>query len=293
LQIERHPLSPKDRPMRLACAIAAATVLLAAATAQAADKAKRIVSLNLCADELVLRLADRDNIASVTWLSRDPDNSNVASLAAQVPVNHGLAEEVIALDPDLVVAGLHTGRSAVALLRRTGFPLIELAVPRSLDEIREQIRTVAGAVGEPQRGERMVTEMDDRLAGFAQAAPAIRRRALVLNPNSFTAGSNSLADKIMAAAGLANLAPALGVGNYGRVPLETVVTARPDLLIIDARRDGPPSWATELLRHPVLAALGKTRLVVLPSRLWTCGGPAVVEAVARLAQVAGELAGEP
>src|ERR1700732_350866 len=99
--------------MRLACVLAVATGLLAAASAQA-GKAKHIVSLNLCADELVLRLADRDNIASVTWLSRDPDNSNVAALAAQVPVNHGLAEEVIALDPDLVVAGLHTGRSAVA-----------------------------------------------------------------------------------------------------------------------------------------------------------------------------------
>jgi iron complex transport system substrate-binding protein len=235
----------------------------------------------------VLRLADRDNIASVTWLSGDPDSSNVAALAAQVPVNHGLAEEVIALAPDLVVAGQHTGRSAVALLRRTGFPLIELAVPRSLDDVRGQIRMVAGAIGEPERGDRMIADMDDRLAAFARAAPATRRRALVLNPNSFTAGSGSLADKIIAAAGLDNLAPALGVDNYGRVPLEAVVTAHPDVLILDARRDGPPSWATDLLRHPVLAGLpGDTRMVVLPSRLWTCGGPAVIEAVARLAQAA-------
>jgi iron complex transport system substrate-binding protein len=273
--------------MRLACAFAVAIAVLAEASAQPADKARRIVSLNLCADELVLRLADRDNIASVTWLSRDPGSSNVAALAAQVPVNHGLAEEVIALAPDLVVAGQHTGRSAVALLRRTGFPLIELAVPRSLDDVRGHIRMVAGAIGEPERGDRMIADMDDRLAAFARAAPATRRRALVLNPNSFTAGSGSLADKIIAAAGLDNLAPALGVDHYGRVPLEAVVTAHPDVLILDARRDGPPSWATDLLRHPVLAGLpGDTRMVVLPSRLWTCGGPAVIEAVARLAQAA-------
>ena len=92
--------------------------------AQAGDvagKPQRIVSINLCADELVLRLADPRNIASVTWLSRNPDSSNVAQLAAQVPINHGLAEEIIPLDPDLVIAGIYTARTAVALLKRAAF----------------------------------------------------------------------------------------------------------------------------------------------------------------------------
>lgn len=275
--------------MRFTLSVAVALAVLAAAGAQAAEKPSRIVSLNLCADELVLRLADRRNIASVTWLSRNPDSSNVAELAADVAVNHGLGEEVIPLDPDIVVAGLHTARTAVALLRRAHFPLIELAVPRSLDEVREQIRTVAGAVGEPERGERMIADIDGKLSGMASTAPATRRRALVLNPNGFTAGSNSLVDKIITAAGLKNMAPALGVGNYGQVPLELVVTGRPDVLILNARRDGPPSLATELLQHPVLTKMsGETRLVVLPARLWTCGGPAVIEAIERLHRVALE-----
>jgi iron complex transport system substrate-binding protein len=262
---------------------------LAATSLQAAEKPRRIVSLNLCADELVLRLADRQNIASVTWLSRNPDNSNVADLAADVPLNHGLGEEVIPLDPDIVIAGLHTARTAVALLRRAHFPLVELAVPRSLEEVREQIRVVARAVGEPERGDRMIADMNRQLFDIAGAAPATRRRALVLNPNGFTAGASSLVDKIITAAGFANMAPALGVGNYGQVPLEAVVTGRPDVLILNARRDGPPSLATELLNHPILAKFsGETRLVVLPSRLWTCGGPAVIEAIERLHRVALE-----
>ena len=64
----------------------------------APGKPRRIVSLNMCVDELVLRLAEPQNIASVTWLSRDPKNSNVAALAARIPVNHGLAEEIIPLN---------------------------------------------------------------------------------------------------------------------------------------------------------------------------------------------------
>jgi iron complex transport system substrate-binding protein len=160
---------------------------------------------------------------------------------------------------------------------------MELEVPKTLDDVRDQIRRVAQAVGEPDRGEHIIDAMQQRLARHASLRQGHKPLALVLNPNGFTAGSESLVDKLITAAGLTNLAPRLGVGNYGQIPLEIVVTSQPDVLIVNARRDGPPSLATELLQHPALSGLsGRTRLLVLPSRLWTCGGPAVVEAIDRL-----------
>src|SRR3982074_1882087 len=126
-------------------------------------KPRRIVSLNMCVDELVLRLADPQNIASVTWLSRDTPHSNVAELAARIPVNHGLAEEIIPLKPDLVIAGVYTARTAVAMLKRTGVPLSEIGVPTNLDDVRRQIRDVAGLVDEGERGESIVRGMDQTL----------------------------------------------------------------------------------------------------------------------------------
>ena len=80
-------------------------------------------------DELLLRLADPRNVASVTWLARDPGSSNVADLAAEIPVNHGLAEEIIPLQPDLVIAGIYTaagGRDAQA----NRHSLAEVGVPK-------------------------------------------------------------------------------------------------------------------------------------------------------------------
>src|ERR1700741_2626109 len=113
---------------------AAAAVLCATPQLHAADapgKPQRIVSLNMCVDELVLRLAQPQNVASVTWLSRDPGNSNVADAAARIPINHGLAEEIIPLQPDLVIAGVYTARPAVAMLKRTDVPVSEVDVPKS------------------------------------------------------------------------------------------------------------------------------------------------------------------
>jgi len=263
----------------LAAPLAASTV---------AAKPQRVVSLYLCADELVLQLAEPRNIASVTFLSRDPLNSNVADLAARVPINRGLAEEVLAQRPDVAIASAYDARPAVAMLKRAGVPVVNLgAPPRNIDEIRRDIRAVADAVGEPDKGERMIAGIDARLAVLPVPPRGRKLSAIVLNPNGFTIGAGSLVDEIFARAGIDNLAARAGVDNYGRLPLETLVRSGADIAILNADRDGPPSLATEFLRHPVLAGLDqRTRLVVLPARLWTCGGPAVVEAIERLAAIA-------
>ena len=253
------------------------------------QKPRRIVSLNMCVDELVLRLADPRNVASVTWLSRDPGSSNVAELAESIPVNHGLAEEISPLNPDLVIAGIYTARPAVAMLKRNGAPLAEVGVPRNLEEVRQQIRDVAGLIGEREKGESLVGAMDASLAALPTASSSSRPRAIVLNPNGATVGKGTLVDEIMTRAGLTNVAAELAIDNYGQIPLETVVASGVDVLIVSASRDGPPALATELLRHPVLSALSdRTRVVVMPGRLWNCGGPAVVEAIGRLKRVADD-----
>jgi iron complex transport system substrate-binding protein len=278
-----------------AALLVAIAIMPVPAALSAAGIPKRIVSLNLCTDELVLRLADRANIASITWLSKDAISANVVDLAADVPVNHGLAEEIIPLDPDLVVAGSFTARTAVAMLKATRFPVTEFGVAHSLADVRSGIRKMAGLVGEPARGEDLVASFDRRLAEIGTPAPGRRPTALVFNANGFTVGAGTLVDDIMTRAGLDNVAAHMKLGNYSQLPLEIAVRSDVDILIISARRDGPPSLATALLDHPVLSKLGpKTHIVVLPTNLWSCGGPEVAEATARLRAAARDVvAGGP
>ncbi|CAO3426100.1 ABC transporter substrate-binding protein [Azospirillum doebereinerae] len=255
-------------------------------------KPQRIVSLNLCADELLLRLIGPERVASVTWLARDPRNSGVAALAAGIPVNRGLAEEVVPLRPDLVVAGRYTTRTAVGLLKRLDTPLLELDVPQTVEGVAEQIRAVALAVGEPERGEAVIAGMAARLDAVdaaadatATGAPSERRPvAVMLRPNGFVAGPGSLADAVLNRAGLDNLAGRLPFGGQGALPLEAIILGGAELLVIDAAPDAPPSLAHAVLHHPAVAALAqRARAVPLPSRLLTCAGPSIAEAVETLA----------
>jgi iron complex transport system substrate-binding protein len=249
-------------------------------------KPTRIVSINMCTDELVLRLADIDHVASVSYLARAP-NSSVADLAARVPINHGLAEEIVPLNPDLVVAGIYTARTTVALLKRVNAPVLDLDVPHNLDEVRAQYLTVGKALGEPERAERLVAEMDARLAALPPVGEQPRPRALVFNSNGYTVGKQSLTDDLITRAGMENLAPALGINNFGRVPLETVVLNPVDVLIVSSWRNGPRAIATEIMNHPVLEKIAsRTRIVVMPSNLLVCAGPENLDALALLRNAA-------
>ena len=103
------------------------------------ERSQRIVSLNLCADELLLRLADREDVASITFLGADERFSSVAALAEGLHVNHGKAEEVLPLHPDLVLAEPYSARSTTQLLRRAGISVLDLPVPTSFQEVYQQI----------------------------------------------------------------------------------------------------------------------------------------------------------
>ncbi|ACB28008.1 MULTISPECIES: ABC transporter substrate-binding protein [Methylobacterium] len=276
-------------PSRLVITFAA---MMSAVSIGAAAAPVRVVSMNLCADELVLRLADRDQVLAVTYLARDPRGSTVASEAVGLPVTRGLTEEVVALKPDLVIAGAFTTRTTVGMLKRVGAPVLELGVPADLDGVRAQIRQVAAALGHPERGEAMVAALDARLAAIVPARRPLR--ALVMRPNAFTVAPGGLGDALIRAAGLVNVSAEIGRDRLGQVPLEAAALANPDLIVVDEGAPGSPSLADTLLHHPVFRALARAhRTVDIPNRLWTCPGPQVAEVVARLAETANTQAPQP
>lgn len=271
----------------LAATISVASFQGALSPAFGAAEPRSVVSLNLCADELVLRLAAPGQVKSVTWLARDSRASTVAAQARTIPVNHGLAEEIVPLSPDLVIAGVYTTRMTVAFLERLGIPVMDLDVPATLEAVRAQIRQVAEALGRDAAGEAMIADLDSALAGDRTASEGATPTALVLRPNGFTAGPGSLVDTLLTRAGLVNLAAELQPDGFGQLALEEIVAAQPDILILNTDPHAPPSMAQSLLEHPALADLKESATVVtVPMRLWTCAGPQLADAMAILKSAA-------
>lgn len=254
---------------------------------------RRIVSLNLCTDQLLLTLAPRERIAGLSFLATDPGLSALAAEAAGLPLLRGQAEEVLPLQPDLVLAGQYTARPTVALLRAHGITVVEVGLTADFAAIRQQIRSVAAALGTVERGEAVIAAMDQAL-DQARASPGqVRPRVLALAPGAFTAGSGTLYDAAMQAAGMQNYAATKGLVGYGYLALESIAADPPDLLLMDGDEGQAPSLNGQLLNHPALThAVPATRRPAVPARLWACGGPFTAEAVRRLAAARDLLAAE-
>lgn len=282
-------------PQRHASCVLGAGLMALAITSPvsviAADaRPQRIVSLNLCTDELLLRLADPSQIVSVSWLARDPLLSNVPQDARRYPANRGLAEEVLGLEPDLVLAGRYTTPQTVALLRRLGLKVVEFDFPTSVDQSVDLVRRFGAVIGQEQRAAELSERMAKELAAFrAKETSASPPTALIYQPNGYTAGAGSLMDSLLATAGLANMATSARHNGYGPLSLEAVARHAPDIVIID-QDSTAPSLARQILEHPVLAALPNPPLTIaIPSRLWICAGPAMVEAVRLLRKARDEI----
>jgi iron complex transport system substrate-binding protein len=242
----------------------------------------RVMSVNLCTDQLVLALLPPPRIASVTWLARDPAGSVMTREAGRVAVNHGEAEEVIAQAPDLVVADSFGKPVLRAMLKRLGYPLVEVAEPGDLPAIRRATRQVAAAVGERARGEALIAAMDAAQADLARH-PGLPIRVAAWNRGGIGAGPGTLEDAVLTGAGARNVAHDLPPGSGHAADVETLLVTDPALLVeAAAGAQPPPSLGDAVLRHPLVRRFWHGRVVRIPSGSVACGTPLIARAALRL-----------
>ncbi|MCO5064225.1 MAG: ABC transporter substrate-binding protein [Rhizobiaceae bacterium] len=275
---------------RLAATVVITSVLLAGCgSALAAGRASRVVSMNLCTDQLAMLIAAPGQLHSVSWLAADGEASAMAEQAKGFALNHGLAEEIFLMRPDLVIAGTYTTRATVGLLRELGIRVEEFPPENTLDDIRHNILRMGEVLGESARAAEVLGAFDHAVAE-ASAQPSGKIAATYF-ANSYTAGSGTLFDSLLAASGLENMAVRLGYAGTARLPLELLLLGAPDVLVDADERPSMPALAQQNFVHPAYRRLaGQSTRAVVPAKYTICGGPFTAEAI-RLLREAGARAG--
>ncbi|MBB4041185.1 iron complex transport system substrate-binding protein [Microvirga flocculans] len=244
---------------------------------------RQVASLNLCTDQLLLALADRSQIASLSRLARDPAISFLADRAAGLPLNDGSAEAILFSRPGLVLTGTYGQRDRVDLLRREGLDVLQFGPWLSLDEGRRQIRLLAGRLGHADRGEALIAAMDQALERAKGIAPA-GRSIMAYERGGWVAAARSHLGEVLVEMGFALHQERFGLGGGGIARLETMVAMPPDVLLVDPGTRRAMDNGTALFAHPALAAaVPPERRLELPGRLTICGGPstpAMIDALA-------------
>jgi len=240
----------------------------------------RIASMNVCTDQLLVPLADPDQILGLSRFSRDAWQSLIADDARRLPMLSGGAEDLLVIKPDIVVASLFDKRSTRELLKANGLRLAEFAVPQNLDEVKAQIRQMGGITGHPDRAAAEVARLDAAIARVRQAAMQRHYRVLPLSRRGFVTGSDSLVSSLLTEAGLFNAAGDLGVSAGGFASLESIVSLRPDFLLVSEAGDRAEDEGRAFLLHPALERFyPPSKRLVIPERLTVCGGVMLTEAL--------------
>ena len=250
----------------------------------------RVVSMNVCTDQLAMLIADEGQILSVSWLASDPRMSAMTAEAGALPQNHGRAEEIFLLRPDLVIAGTYAGREAAQMLERLSVRVERFEPATSLDAVADRILQMGRALGHEARAEAMAADYRDGLARL-RAQAGRRPRAALYYANGYTSGDRSLAGEILDAAGLANVAGEVGYAAGGIMPLEVLAMAVPEILVTGQTYPGA-SRSEAILDHPVVTALRGGPGGRIADRDWVCGTPHVLRAIGGLSGlVSGDASG--
>lgn len=258
--------------------------VLAAALAFApglAAAAPRVMSLDSCADQYVLALAPRDSIVGLSHraISRD---SYMRAFAAGLPLRRATFESLVAAHPQVVVRLWGGDARLSRALEKKGATSVTLDDAADFDGVRANVRKVAAALDRRTEGEAIVARMDAQLARAAGAGRG--RPALYLTPGGYTAGSGTLIDAMLKAAGYSNAATS---PYFSPVSLEAMVMRPPAAVVLglfDMARAGSDRWGPG--RHAALRKVVAARTAAsLPASVVGCPGWFAADGSQMLAEV--------
>jgi iron complex transport system substrate-binding protein len=247
-----------------------------AAPVQVASEHPTIVSLNPCTDAILVEVADPGQIAALSRYSQDPRQSSMdVNLARRFASTGGTVEEVLALAPDVVVGSSFMDPATRAALGRLGMRVETVGIASSVAASEAQVRELALLAGHPERGEALVARIEAALAAAHTTGRPIP--AVLWQPDGIVPGDRALVSELMRRAGFANQSAARGFRQADYLSLERLLADPPQVLLVAGSERGQ--------HHPALAALrGTTRARFDPALLY-CGGPTIIRAAERLAEV--------
>jgi iron complex transport system substrate-binding protein len=233
---------------------------------------QRIMSTNVCTDLLLLELAPKSRIASVTFLAPEAARALFPGAADGIALNHNSAEDVVNVRPDLILDSGLSSPLVRTLARQVGARVVDVKDANSFQDIREILRQVGAEVGARARAQALIARMDATLAELAAHPPKRRLRVVAWSGGSAVPGKGSLTDAIITAAGAENIAarPGPSESSFG---VEELLMADPDALLFGGATLGQPSLLNDEGQHRAVRKLYAGRWIAYSDIAHTCGLP--------------------
>lgn len=242
----------------------------------------RVVAGSVLAAETLLGLLPRERLAAAHAFAADPGYSLVAERAHGLTLVGATPEQLLSVDPDLVLVDAYTRAETLALLAAAGVPVVRTIDPHGFDDIEANLRTIARVTHLEAEIEPVVAAMRQRLRAVEAAGERLAPwRLLGLDGALHTYGEGSLFDAVARVAGATNVARERGVRAFRKLDIEEVLAWRPDAIVLAGTPGrGVPEWIQQYPGLDLLPCVQKGRLLFVPGPLLSTTSHHLVEAAA-------------
>lgn len=236
---------------------------------------KRVVSIDYCADQYVLKFIDKQNIAAISY-DADKDFSFMRDHAIGIKKIRANTEEILSANPDIVIKTYAGSRNLKKILDSLNIKLLTLPNPVNLKEIKEVLNIMREVSADDKKVNDVLKNIESYIKGFKKNNKNIS--AIYLSPAGMTAGAGTLIDNLFKVSGLINYQTKTG---WTSLPLEKIINKKPNVIVYSSFKsleNHPDAWNP--LRHPVI----KTQLKSVPTinlkpSVTSCGGWFFLEAL--------------
>ena len=235
-----------------------------------------IVSLNPCTDAILAEVADQDQILAVSHYSHNPAATSMdLDIARQFAATGGTVEEVLALNPDLVVAGDFLPPATRQALSDLGIRVETFGIASSLEASYARIERLSALAGHQSKGAGLIERIERALDDTAGTGRPIG--AVLWQPAGIVPGEAVLVSELMRHTGFVSHSAARGMGQADYLSLEQMLADPPEVLLLAGQERSQ--------QHPALGLLSDTALAHFDSSLLYCGGPTIIRAAEQLAEI--------
>ncbi len=265
--------------------VCAATICLAGA------EPVRVVSQTVGTDEMLLALAEPEQIAALSQISREASFSGVAKEAESYPQleRNGDVENVLRYRPTLVLVMDFSRAELVAQVRRMGVKVLVIDRYQTLEDDYASLRLLARELGPAaeKRAEAIVADCERRVATLRERLRGVKP-VRVISPSTYGVipGDGTTFEDFCAHAGAENLATTLGhLHGHASPPDEQMLTWPIDRVVLAGESDASALAPFKALPpYQFMAAVKEGRVARLESWQFSCVTHLRVQAYEQLAR---------
>ncbi|MGH6860155.1 MAG: heme/hemin ABC transporter substrate-binding protein [Phyllobacterium sp.] len=248
----------------------------------------RIVSIGDSITEIVYALGEEKHLVGRDTTSTYPKAANalpdVGYMRALSP------EGVLSINPTAIIAVEGSGpKEAIEVLKKASVPMVVVPDTYSAASVSEKIRIVGKALGADEKAEVLAGQVETELAAAKAAVETVKQRKRVLFILSAQGGKIMASGTQTAANGIIELAGGenaiSGYSGYKALNDESIITAKPDIILVMDRGGDHAAANDELLANKAIAATpaGQSKNIVRMGGQYLLGfGPRTASAVREL-----------